>query len=568
MISELPVGIIAANSLWLSEHMAGASSISEAEKEVAPYVATYFTFADVEGEPAIVSQSQANQAQASQKASTGSAPGTQVMVLNMEGLINKWTSNYPPFYAGVSELANMLRSGAADPDVRAIVIRADSGGGYVNGTGVFANIVSQVAKIKPVVFSVDGMMASAAYWIGSSGSGIYAEHSTTFFGSIGTLQVHTDLSQMYENMGIKVEYITADGNDLKVVGASTQPLTDKDRNVIKSQLNSIQNEFKRTVTSNRAKLSEDTDTLFSGAVFPAKTAKSLGLIDGIETFEKTVIRAYRDASKKKKADTKAETLTETEPMSILERLANGAPVPELFTRKEAPVAKVEAPAPAPPEAKADGEPTMKDVLAAVLALNTRIDALEQESEASASEEEVEGEVVAEEEVTEEVAEEEVEEEIVAEDEVEEEATEEVEEEIVAEDEVEEEVTEGEVEEVEEVEEELEPVAEVTLADLMASMTAMQNDLKEVKASNASLKEDNENLKTELAESNTKLSEAENKLAKTRKNVRTVKTSKATVRKVEKKEEEKDKTPQFQKGFSTAIAQGTGGNFGSTAWSSN
>jgi ClpP class serine protease len=80
-------------------------------------------------------------------------------------------------------------------------------GGTVDGTEALANSVKSVEK--PVVTFVDGLMASAAFWVGSQADEIIASTDTDEIGSVGVLLSFADLQPYWESLGIKFHKLVA-----------------------------------------------------------------------------------------------------------------------------------------------------------------------------------------------------------------------------------------------------------------------------------------------------------------------------------------------------------------------
>src|SRR5690606_31819803 len=100
-----------------------------------------------------------------------------------------------------------IRSAAADKSVSAIMLLIDSPGGSVSGTSDLADDVANAKKKKPVYAYIEDTCCSAAYWVASQCSAIYA-NPTAIVGSIGTYMVVADYSRMAENAGVKVHCIS------------------------------------------------------------------------------------------------------------------------------------------------------------------------------------------------------------------------------------------------------------------------------------------------------------------------------------------------------------------------
>ena len=112
------------------------------------------------------------------------------------------------FNAGMETLGNRVVDADNNPNISGIILYIDSPGGTVDGTQAFADKVKSCKK--PVVAFVDGCMASAALWIGTSANIVIAQNSTTEIGSIGVMVAFADMEPMWQAEGIKIHRIMAD----------------------------------------------------------------------------------------------------------------------------------------------------------------------------------------------------------------------------------------------------------------------------------------------------------------------------------------------------------------------
>lgn len=187
------------------------------------------------------------------------------------------------YFGGTSTRAfvALCNMAAGDPDVTTLCIVADSPGGDVDGTAEAADAVYAIrmAGKKPVVAYVDGWCCSAAYWICSQASQIYAG-PTTINGSIGTRWSMVDTSAAFELMGLKKLEITT--GKYKAAGANGLPITEEDIAYFQGIVTDMQTRFSAGVVRGR-KLSTDAVRALAGEarIFVGKTAQDAGLIDGI-----------------------------------------------------------------------------------------------------------------------------------------------------------------------------------------------------------------------------------------------------------------------------------------------
>jgi signal peptide peptidase SppA len=214
-----------------------------------------------------------------------------VAIIPVEGIIAKKMNLLTQISGGTSTqaLQQDIADAAADPMVNAIVLLIDSPGGEVDGTQAAANMVRAIRDEgrKPIVAIADGLMASAAYWIGSAAERVYMSGDTDAIGSIGIVAAHTDYSKADEQRGIKVTEITA--GKYKRIASQHEPLSDEGRADIQAKVDHLYSVFVDSVASNRG---VDTPTVLDkmadGRVFLGKQAIDAGLVDGVSSIPQLV----------------------------------------------------------------------------------------------------------------------------------------------------------------------------------------------------------------------------------------------------------------------------------------
>jgi signal peptide peptidase SppA len=169
------------------------------------------------------------------------------------------------------EIGAALREAGGRPDVKAVFLDIDSPGGTVLGTPELAAAVGTLNESKPVYAFSSGLMASAAYWIASQASAIYATPSAQV-GSIGVVQAILDDSQALEKRGLKVEVFAV--GKYKSIGAPGTPLNDDQRDLIRSNLAEIAREFHAAVLANGRAIPAEA---MEGQTFSGRQAQRLNL---------------------------------------------------------------------------------------------------------------------------------------------------------------------------------------------------------------------------------------------------------------------------------------------------
>jgi ClpP class serine protease len=192
------------------------------------------------------------------------------------------------------ELANNVLKAQANPSITAIVFLVNSPGGQVFYTDIAASIIKTCPL--PKVSLVMNMAASAAMWLISGSDRILASSPLDMLGSIGVMSSFTDLSGlMKEKLGIAVTDLYATKSTLKnnqvrqlLLGNSKPIIEDMDF------ANTI---FHNTMVANLG-IAPDSE-VFSGDVFYAEKAISLGLASGFSTLEKAIETASQMAASNK-----------------------------------------------------------------------------------------------------------------------------------------------------------------------------------------------------------------------------------------------------------------------------
>jgi protease-4 len=230
------------------------------------------------------------------------------------------------FNAGMDTLGNRLVEADKNPNISAIILYIDSPGGTVDGTQAFADKVK--ACETPVVAFVDGCMASAALWIGTSAKQVIAQNTTTEIGSIGVMVAFADMQPVWEAEGVKFHRIIADQSVDK-----NKPVIDAlagDYKTIKDrELNPLADMFIAAVKDNRPNLP---DSVFTGKMYFAEEALSLGLIDSIGSFDSAIaaVTALASAQQQKPSPTPQQlnpsTIQQLNP-STTQPLNNSTPQP-------------------------------------------------------------------------------------------------------------------------------------------------------------------------------------------------------------------------------------------------
>lgn len=209
-----------------------------------------------------------------------------VAVIPMNGVIAKRMNMFAEISGGASSelIGRDVRAALADSSVHSIILHIDSPGGTVDGTQSLADIIMAASTQKTVVAFADGLMASAAYWIGSAASAIYIDGPTTQVGAIGVVASHTDISQAQANNGLKTTEISS--GKYKRIASSYAPLSEEGRQSIQDMTDYLYSIFVNAVAMNRGVTVDIVlQNMADGKVFVGQQAIDAGLADGITTLD-------------------------------------------------------------------------------------------------------------------------------------------------------------------------------------------------------------------------------------------------------------------------------------------
>jgi len=200
-----------------------------------------------------------------------------IMIIPIKGIVARGLGRLGEIcgYVDPDKIAVAVLEASENPSVRGIILKIDSPGGSVLGTGDAAESVSKAAKIKPLCVYAQGMMCSAAYWIGSHANTIYAG-SSAYVGSIGVYVYIPDFSEYYGEMGIKYELIRS--GKFKGSGSGLIPLSDDQRSDVQREIDMVGSDFRSFVSEVRTGISSED---MEGQVYMGQASIDRGFVHSI-----------------------------------------------------------------------------------------------------------------------------------------------------------------------------------------------------------------------------------------------------------------------------------------------
>lgn len=184
-----------------------------------------------------------------------------------------------------------IRKARLDKDIKAIVIRINSGGGSSMASENMWREITIARKEKPVIISFGDVAASGGYYMSCNADSIFAEPNT-ITGSIGVFSILPNMQKFFKNkLGVTFDGVKTapDADELSV----SKPLTDMQKRFFQSEVDSIYHTFKSRVADGRKKDIEYVDSIAQGRVWLGKKGLQLGLVDRLGGLQDAIDCAAR-----------------------------------------------------------------------------------------------------------------------------------------------------------------------------------------------------------------------------------------------------------------------------------
>lgn len=183
-----------------------------------------------------------------------------------------------------------------DDDVKAVVLRINSGGGSAYASEQIWHYVEMLKKEKPVVVSMGGMAASGGYYISSGANWIVAE-PTTLTGSIGIFGMFPDFSGLLtEKLGVKFDEVKT--NKHSAFGTPARPFNEEEMRYLSNYIDRGYALFRSRVAQGRKMKVEQVEKIAQGRVWLGQDALKVKLVDELGGLDKAVAKAAQLAKLK------------------------------------------------------------------------------------------------------------------------------------------------------------------------------------------------------------------------------------------------------------------------------
>lgn len=187
----------------------------------------------------------------------------------------------------VSDLDKLMN----DKEVKAVVLRVNSGGGSAYASEQIWRAVQLLKKKKPVVVSMSGMAASGGYYISCGADKIIAE-PTTLTGSIGIFGMVPDVSGlMTEKLGLHFDVVKT--NEASDFGAVGRALNAQEGAAMQAYVDRGYRLFLKRVAEGRHRQPAQIDSIAQGRVWTGAMAQKLGLVDQLGNLDTAIAEAAK-----------------------------------------------------------------------------------------------------------------------------------------------------------------------------------------------------------------------------------------------------------------------------------
>ena len=173
-------------------------------------------------------------------------------------------------------------------NVKAVVLRIESPGGVVGPSQEIYDAVKKLALKKKVVVSMGSVAASGGYYIAAPATKIFANPGT-ITGSIGVLMKFSNIEGLMDKIGMKA--FTLKTGKYKDVGSPVRTMSDEDKAMLQSVIDSTHGQFVKAVAEGRKLPLEQVKALADGRIYSGEQALALKLVDNLGTMQDAIEEA-------------------------------------------------------------------------------------------------------------------------------------------------------------------------------------------------------------------------------------------------------------------------------------
>ncbi len=183
-----------------------------------------------------------------------------------------------------------------DEDIKAVVIRVNSGGGSAYASEQIWHQIEMLKQKKTVVISMGGMAASGGYYMSCNSNWIVAE-PTTLTGSIGIFGMFPDMSQLLtQKLGVKFDEVKTNRN--ATFGTTARPMNEEEMSYLRAYIGRGYSLFRKRVADGRRMTTDQVEALAQGHVYLGQDALKIKLVDQLGGLDAAITKAAQIAKLK------------------------------------------------------------------------------------------------------------------------------------------------------------------------------------------------------------------------------------------------------------------------------
>ena len=224
-----------------------------------------------------------------ERRSVGLGGKQRVAVIHAQGFVSSGGEDrYDPVVGlvmGTDRVIADLRAARNDDDIKAIILRWDTGGGATDGAQRLAREVSRARDEKPVIVSIADVAASGGYMMSHPANWIVcAENGIT--GSIGSVTGKFNMRGLWEKLGITFDDVAFDPNAF--LYSDLHDFTESQWERVAEDNWAMYNDWVEDIAQTRQLTFDEVDASARGRVWTGRQAKERKLVDELGGFDEAV----------------------------------------------------------------------------------------------------------------------------------------------------------------------------------------------------------------------------------------------------------------------------------------
>lgn len=182
-------------------------------------------------------------------------------------------------------LVDQIEKLRKDKDIKAVVLRVNSGGGSAYASEQIWKAMTDLKKEKPVVVSMGDMAASGGYYISCNADKIVAR-PTTITGSIGIFGLFPNVSGTLKKIGISSDVVKT--NEFSDFGDISRGFNAKEGELLQAYIDNGYELFITRCAEGRGMSKDSLMQYAEGRVWTGNQAKEIGLVDELGGIEDAI----------------------------------------------------------------------------------------------------------------------------------------------------------------------------------------------------------------------------------------------------------------------------------------